>query len=158
MPRFELETDIAASPAQCFDLARDIDFHTRSFNHTEEQAIAGRTRGMIGLDEDVTWRARHFFVWHLHVAKITAYERPLHFRDEMVRGRFKRFVHDHYFEAAGAGTRMRDVIEFESPWGILGRIADGAVLNRYLQKLIQTRNNALKEELEAAGSDVATTV
>jgi hypothetical protein len=47
-------TLIAAPTDRCFDLARDIDFHTRSLAGTGEKAVAGRTSGLIGQGESVT--------------------------------------------------------------------------------------------------------
>ena len=90
-------------------------------SHTNEEAIAGRTTGLIGMGEEVTWRARHFGVSHLHTARITDYDRPNSFRDEMVKGRFRVFLHDHHFEATETGTRMRDVVQFRSPWARSGQ-------------------------------------
>lgn len=40
MARFRLVTHIAAPIDVCFDLARDIDFHTRSLEGTSERAVA----------------------------------------------------------------------------------------------------------------------
>jgi hypothetical protein len=54
MAKFRIETPIAAPIEVCFDLARDIDFHTRSLEGTGERAVAGRTTGLIGLEESVT--------------------------------------------------------------------------------------------------------
>ena len=116
---------------------------------TGERAVAGRTSGLIGLGEEVTWRARHFGVVHEHSSRITAFDPPAHFRDIMVRGRFKSFEHDHFFEEHAAGTLMRDVIVFESPLGILGRLVDALVLERYLRKLIAHRNRTIKDAAEA---------
>jgi ligand-binding SRPBCC domain-containing protein len=45
-----------------------------------------------------------------------------------VEGRFQRFVHDHFFEAQGSGTVMRDVLEFEAPFGWVGRVAESLFL------------------------------
>ncbi len=53
----------------------------------------------------------------------------------MVRGRFKRFEHDHYFAEGHGGTIVRDVIAFESPLGLLGWLVDALVLKRYLRTL-----------------------
>lgn len=36
MIQFEIRTPIVSSPAVCFDLARDIEFHARSLAHTGE--------------------------------------------------------------------------------------------------------------------------
>ncbi|MGO4878380.1 hypothetical protein ACEN2P_17390 [Pedobacter psychrotolerans] len=55
-----LKTQIAAPIEKCFDLCRSIDLHLKSMQHTDERAIDGRTSGLIGFHETVTWKARHF--------------------------------------------------------------------------------------------------
>ena len=55
MPGDTLEE--AAPRERVFDLARSIDLHQRSTERTREQAVGGRTSGLIGVDESVTWRA-----------------------------------------------------------------------------------------------------
>lgn len=97
----------------------------------------------------MTWRARHFgVVWRL-TSTISAYDRPSFFVDEQVAGPFRRWRHEHYFEAAGEGTLMRDVVDFAAPLGVLGRLAEVVVLRRYLTRLIVVRNRHLTERLEA---------
>jgi uncharacterized protein YndB with AHSA1/START domain len=59
MGHIQLEAEIAAPIERVFDLARNIDFHQRSTAHTRERAVGGRTSGLVGLSETVTWRARH---------------------------------------------------------------------------------------------------
>ena len=59
MPRFEVISRIAAPALQVFDAARDIDLHLSSLKHTGERAVGGKTSGLIGPGETVTWRARH---------------------------------------------------------------------------------------------------
>lgn len=144
MGRIAIETEMSATPEKCFDLSRDMDLHVQSLAHTGEQAVAGKTTGLIGMGEEVTFRGRHFGICHEHTSRITAFDRPHHFRDEMIRGRFRLFRHDHYFEATPTGTRVTDVLEFESPWGVLGRLIDALVLKRYLRRLLQERNAVIK--------------
>src|SRR5580658_7797642 len=98
MVRIELVTSIAAPVERCFDLSRSIDLHMASTNWTGERAIAGTTSGLIDLNQEVTWQGRHFGFRIHHKSRITAFDRPLHFQDCMVRGAFKSFCHDHYFE------------------------------------------------------------
>lgn len=148
MPRFELCTLIRAPRERCFDLSRDIDLHVRSMAESGERAIAGCTSGLIGLDEEVTWEARHFGVLHRHRSRITEYDRPRHFRDIQVEGRFARFEHDHFFDEVEAGTEMRDVLAFESPLGPLGKVVDWLVLGRYLERLINERNEVIRAAAE----------
>lgn len=158
MPRIEILTTIRATPERCFDRSLDLDLHLRSMAHTGELAIAGKTSGLIGLGEEVTWRGRHFGLYHEHTSRITRFDRPRHFRDEMIRGRFKRFVHDHYFEAISTGTQMRDVLDFTSPWGPLGWLVDRAVLAGYLRRLLQERNGIVREAAEAGVDSEGTAV
>lgn len=150
MPTLTIHTQIAAAPSRCFDLARDLDFHQQSLAHTHETAIAGRMTGLIELGEEVTWRGKHLGLYHTHTAKITQYDRPIHFRDEMIRGRFKSFVHDHYFELSENGTRMTDVLTFASPLGLLGAAVDALVLTRYMRNLLLTRAALLKQAAESS--------
>ena len=95
MPIIKLETKINAPVERVFDLARSIDLHRDSMSKYDEKAIAGVTSGLIRMNETVTWEAAHFGVRQNLTSKITAFERPWHFRDSMVKGVFKRFDHDH---------------------------------------------------------------
>jgi len=45
---------------------------------------------------------------------------------------------------------MIDVIEFRSPGGPIGRVADRAVLTRYMAKLIRQRNDWLRQSLKSS--------
>ena len=150
MARIEVVTTIAAPRDRCFDLARSVDLHTRSTAASGETAVAGRTRGLLELGEEVTWRARHFGVWQTLTSRITAYERPAYFRDSMVRGAFARLDHDHRFTAdARGGTTMTDVFEYAAPLGALGRMAEALVLTRYLRRLLEARNREIKAVAES---------
>lgn len=148
MPRIEIETRINADIEICFDLSRSIDLHSISTSQTNEVAIAGVTSGLISLNQTVTWEATHFFVRQQLTSKITAYERPFHFRDEMLKGAFKLIKHDHYFEKTESGCLMKDVFDFKSPWGILGKIADKLIMKKYLENFLTERNKVIKEYAE----------
>lgn len=148
MPLIELKTVIEADIQTCFDLSRDIDFHTRSLEHSKEKAVAGKTSGVIGLDEWVTWEAYHFGIKHRLTSKITIFESPNYFVDEMVSGAFKSFKHEHIFTSKGNTTIMTDKFYFESPLGILGLLANRLFLKRYMTRLLIQRNVHLKQEAE----------
>lgn len=152
MASCRIVTPIAAPPEICFDLARDIDFHVRTLEQTREKAVAGRTSGLIEYDEAVTWEAVHFGVRQRLTVKITAFDPPLYFRDEMTAGPFRHFSHDHHFTAGKCGTEMVDEIDFCSPWGILGSAVDALFMKRYLHNLIGRRCHAIRHEAEVRAS------
>src|SRR5690242_15494623 len=106
MPILQLSTSIAAPVERVFDLARSIDLHQFSATGTGERAIAGRTSGLLGLNEEVTWRGRHFGIWQTLTVRMAAMDRPAYFADEMIRGAFRRMEHRHYFVATSEGTLM----------------------------------------------------
>jgi ligand-binding SRPBCC domain-containing protein len=149
MASFRIETVISTPPERCFDLARDVDLHMRSMRGSGERVVAGKPSGLLGLGDEVTWEARHFGIRHRHASRITAFDSPRHFRDEMVAGRFASFRHDHYFRPEGNGTRMTDVVAFQSPLGPIGRLVDAVVLRRYLMKLIVGHNATIRREAES---------
>jgi ligand-binding SRPBCC domain-containing protein len=148
MPVIELTTLIKAPVTICFDLARSIDLHKLSTAGTSEEAIGGVTSGLIGKGEQVTWRAKHFGITQQLTSKITAFDYPFHFRDEMLEGAFKMIKHDHIFEDAGSMTVMKDKFHFESPGGIIGHIFNKLILEKYLRKLLEKRNQMIKAVAE----------
>ncbi len=148
MPKIEIETRIKSTLEICFDLSRSIDLHKISTAQTNEQAIAGVISGLMGLGETVTWEATHFGVKQQLTSKITAYNRPFHFRDEQVRGAFQSFVHDHSFELNNGFVIMQDVFEFQSPFSVLGKIFNNLVLTNYMTKLLKERDEVIKDFAE----------
>ena len=84
MPFIKLKTLINADAPTCFDTSRSIDAHTESMADSQEQAVAGRLNGLIGLNEYVTWRAKHFGLWWHLTSRITQMDAPNSFIDEML--------------------------------------------------------------------------
>jgi ligand-binding SRPBCC domain-containing protein len=149
MPVIQLRTSIAAPPERVFDLARSIDAHQQSAESTHERAVAGVTHGLIGMADEVTWEAHHFGIKQRLRVRVTGFERPFRFKDIMVSGAFKSMKHDHEFIAQRPGTLMVDRFEFESPFGILGRIVDRLFLAGYMRRFLLRRNQVLKNLAES---------
>jgi hypothetical protein len=155
MPVIELSTHINAPVEKCFDIAMSIDVHVVSTQQTGETAIAGRTSGLIELGETVTWRAKHFGIWQTLTSKITGFQPPVRnndgittgafFEDEMVAGTFKSH---HFAPQHNDTTLMLDVFIFESPFGILGKLANLLFLTNYMTDLLEKRNQVVKQVAE----------
>ena len=150
MPSIVIEIEVKAPVERVFDLARCIDLHEETMAKTNEKAIGGVTKGLIGLGETVTWEAKHFGFKQKLTSKITEYNRPFHFRDVMVDGAFKRFTHDHFFEQKGDKVLMKDIFDYGSPLWILGKIADALFLENYMKNLLSERNLLIKKIAESA--------
>ncbi|MBE7179435.1 MAG: SRPBCC family protein, partial [Mucilaginibacter polytrichastri] len=108
MPVIILKTEINAPVHVCFDLSRSVDVHTMSTTKSGEKAVAGKINGLLGLNDSVTWRAKHLGVWQELTSKITEFHFPDFFVDEMQKGAFSHFRHMHSFTFAENLTTMID--------------------------------------------------
>jgi ligand-binding SRPBCC domain-containing protein len=116
---------------------------------TGERAIAGVTRGLIGLGHTVTWQGRHFGLMLTHQTKITKYDRPRYFQDVMLKGAFRSFTHDHRFHLSpDGGTIMSDDLNFAAPLAPLGLLVETLILRRHLSHFLVERNATIKRIAE----------
>ncbi|WP_345773402.1 SRPBCC family protein [Paenibacillus sp. 19GGS1-52] len=143
------QIEISAPIDLCFDLARDIAIHTQTvWKHTKEIAIGGITAGPIGYGQTVIFQATHFHVRQTLTSKITKYEEPFIFVDEMQKGAFKTLKHIHEFKEVEGKTLMIDTLHFEAPFGFLGKIVEKLILENYMKRFIEYRNDQLKKIAE----------
>ena len=144
MTTITLTTVIKAPVQLVFDHARNIDTHQESASKSAEIAIAGKTSGLINKGETVTWRGKHFGVYLQHQSVISQMEQPTYFVDEQLKGHFKSFKHQHFFEEKNGQTIMKDVMQYETPFGILGQLFDKLALKKHLIRFLLERNKYLK--------------
>ncbi len=150
MPTIHLTTFVAAPTDRVFDLARSIDLHKQSMTKHKEEAVAGVRFGLIEKDETVTWKARHLFKNRILKTRITDMKKPEMFTDEQAEGDFKLLKHEHHFKPCDNGTIMIDIINFEVPYGTVGKTFNKLYLTKYLRKLIEHRNGVIKEFAEGS--------
>ncbi|WKA53225.1 SRPBCC family protein [Planococcus shixiaomingii] len=148
MPIITYETFIQAPITVCFDLARNVDIHTKTTAKTKERAVAGVTTGLMEKGDSVTWEATHLGVKQKLTAKIIKMEKPYQFIDVMVKGAFHSFTHTHEFIEKENGTIMKDKFVYRSPIGLLGKIADKLFLEKYMRQFIVNRAIELKKIAE----------
>jgi len=136
MPTIVIETDIDAPAEICFGLIRDARIHTGTELETE-------ATDKIELGQRVTFRTKPRPL----TVEVVECDRPAVFVDEMVEGPFKSFRHIHEFNEVNGTTRLIDTLIWESPLGVIGKLADKLVENR-LRKVVSERNQRLKELAE----------
>ena len=148
MAKIHLTSFIAAPIDRVFDLSRSINLHQISTASTNEKAIDGVMTGLINKDETVTWQAKHLFKLRQFTSKITEMKSPDFFVDEMIKGDFTSFHHEHHFKTAENGSIVIDIIHFETPHGIIGKLANSLFLTSYLERFLTKRNEVIKEYAE----------
>ena len=150
MPFIHLTTFIAAPVERVFNLSRSIDVHKHSMKQYGEEPIGGLRTGLMNLNDVVTWQAKHLLKERKLKVKITALQSPYRFTDEMVEGDFTKLKHEHYFKPIENGTIMIDQFWYEIPYGKAGALFNYLYFNRYMEKLLQQRNNIIKQLAEGS--------
>lgn len=149
MPTIHLTTFIKAPAQVVFDLSRHIGLHKESMSAHKEEAVAGTRFGLVEKEDTVTWRAKHFFKNRLLRVKITEMKKPEMFTDEQAQGDFKMMKHEHYFKPCENGTILIDLFHYESNYGMVGSWFNRLYFTRYLSRLLEKRNNTIKEYAES---------
>lgn len=148
MPTIHLTTFIAAPVERVFDLSRNISLHKIAMQKTGEVAIAGITSGLINLDDTVTWKAKHLLKTRFFTLRITEMKPFEKFTGKMIRGDFVSFQHEHFFKPADNGTIIIDIIHYETPYGLSGKLVNQFYLNTYLETLVKNRNEVVRQYAE----------
>ena len=151
MPVITLATEIHAPIERCFDLCRDLELHSQTVAHTHERLVGDKKTGLAELGDVLVFEAVHLGVRQRLTSQITEVDRPVLFADVSLSGAFQSLRHEHRFTAidGGKATLMRDRLEWNSPLGALGRVADSVFLKRYMLRFLAVRNRNLKAEIEA---------
>lgn len=148
MSTIHLTTFIAAPVNVVFDLSRSVDLHKQSMSRYKEEAVTGIRTGLVEKNDMVTWKAKHLFKTRFLRVEITDMKKPDHFTDEQSQGDFKMMKHEHHFKPCDNGTIMIDLFYYEVPYGSLGKMFDNIYFFKYMTKLLQQRNNTIKEVAE----------
>ena len=107
MIRIETCVAIQAAIATVFDAERNVSFHTSTQSHRGERAVDGVTSGLLKLDDQVEWEALHFGIRQRLRVRISEMNRPIYFKDEMTKGIFKSFSHEHHFSEIDPTTTLK---------------------------------------------------
>jgi ligand-binding SRPBCC domain-containing protein len=78
----------------------------------------------------------------------TAYDPPHAFEDQQVRGPFRSWRHRHVVEPHPEGALLIDDIEYTLPFGILGRLFAGVLIERRLRRVFAFRHRVTREYCE----------
>ncbi|MDA2807853.1 SRPBCC family protein [Nocardiopsis suaedae] len=153
MSRIELTTVLPVPADRVFRACADPHLHPLTMRRHRERVVHTSASGLFAQGDTVTFQARHFGIpWRLS-ARITRMDAPHSFVDEQVRGPFARLRHEHVFHRLeDRSCLMTDLVDFRSPLGPLGCLADALVLKEYMRLLIAERNANLLRLLEAGGS------
>lgn len=81
------------------------------------------------------------------------YQPPHLLVDEQKNGPFRFWRQTRHFEETSSGTLLTDVVEYEVPFGFLGRLADRLVIAPRVRSMFEYRQRRIREILEGEQSN-----
>ena len=115
-----------------------------------EGAIEKMYAGMI-----ISYRLRPIGIFRsLWVTEITHVDAPHFFVDEQRIGPYKFWHHKHYFSQVADGVQVDDVVHYEVPFGLLGRLLHRLFIAKRLQTIFDYRAKVLSERFNFKESHV----
>ena len=85
------------------------------------------------------------------IAEHTLYQPPHMFEDIQIKGPFRRWRHRHLIEPHQDGATLRDEIDYEPPFSLLGRALAPLLIESRLRKLFDYRHQVTREWCEGRG-------
>lgn len=80
--------------------------------------------------------------------EIVAHQPGVFFRDVLHRGPFRKWSHTHTFAAKAGGTQVADRVEYEPPFGLIGKIIDPVFIRPSLSFMFWYRAHRTRALLE----------
>lgn len=93
----------------------------------------------------IRYRIRVFGLPLAWTTRIVLWREGESFADLQERGPYRHWLHTHTFREVNGGVEMTDVVEYELPFGILGRLFASRVIARQLDAIFAFRANAIAD-------------
>jgi ligand-binding SRPBCC domain-containing protein len=134
---------------RCFLLSTSLELVRQSLKFQLVGGQSSRATGLVEGGDRLMWQGWALGMPQRHESLISRYERPNFFQDTMLRGRFKRFQHDHSFTEIGGRTLLNDKVRFSLPLGVVTRPLGRLVVTPYVAGLLRHRLELLKRVAES---------
>lgn len=79
------------------------------------------------------------------VSQISKVDAPFCFTDIQVKGPYSYWRHQHFFKEIPGGIEMADVVSYDIPYGIIGRLANTLFVSRMLKGIFDYRYKVLEK-------------
>ncbi len=77
------------------------------------------------------------------ISEINHINKPHFFVDTQLEGPYKLWHHKHFLETTPTGTKITDIVHYQVPFGILGRLLHPIIIKPKLDKIFKYRNHQI---------------
>ncbi|MEY3844376.1 MAG: hypothetical protein RL293_798 [Bacteroidota bacterium] len=79
------------------------------------------------------------------ITEIKAVKEGVFFIDEQRKGPYKIWHHEHHFKEVDGGVEMTDIVSYEVPFGILGKLVHPLIVRPKLEQIFKYRTKRVDE-------------
>lgn len=141
----EREQEIPAAAAEVFSFFSDPGNLARLTPPGMRFRILGPPSGALEAGSRLEYRIRWTFLRLRWVTRITRWTPDSEFEDVQEEGPYRVWIHTHRFEPTARGALMRDRVEYELPFGPVGRLAHRLLVRRQLEAIFDFRARAIEK-------------
>jgi ligand-binding SRPBCC domain-containing protein len=146
--RFKKESLINASAERVFAFHEAPDAFERLQPPWQETEII-QPPASLEVGTKVVLRVKVGPFWQTMIAEHVEYEPGKMFADRLVKGPFSKWLHRHIVTPKGENACvLTDDIEYELPFGVLGRVFGGGFARKNLERLFEYRHRVTREACE----------
>lgn len=146
MAHFEYSAVISAPRSKVYDFLTDIT-NLKLIMAPDYKIELTSPLTKMKAEEEYQLRVTRYGISMLWGVMIEDFKPNEEFRDRQTYGPFALWVHTHKFEDHGPGTLLTDLIEYDVPFGLIGKLADDIIIRRELQKIFRHRHEKLQSLL-----------
>ncbi len=150
MAKIHVTTFVKAPAKRVYDLSRSVNLFQISSSTTFINFLEGPISGLINENDKVVYQAKHFKRSRDLTLKIISVNIPDQITIQLLMKGFINFQHNLYFKAIKNGSFIIDVIEYETSFGLIGKLLDKIFIKNYISKLLLHRNEIIKQYAETA--------
>lgn len=78
-------------------------------------------------------------------SRISEYVEQEMFADEQLTGPYRRWYHRHRFREVPSGVEIDDLVDYEMPFGLLGRVVHSIAVRRELRRIFDFRERQMAQ-------------
>lgn len=149
MPNIHLTTFISAPAERVLDLSRSIGIYKLLFHKRKETFRAATGGSLMLLKETFSIEAKHLRKTRQLTLHMSNFSTGQYYMIEKVKGSLSVYRHDHFVKEVANGTLLIDKIEYGYPEDFIGRVLSKLYLHAGLEKLIEQRNELIRQHAES---------
>ena len=150
MAKIHVTTFVNAPAKRVYDLSRSVNLFQISSSANFEKYIEGLITGLVNENDTIVYQAKHFSRSRNLTLKIISLNIPHQITIQLLMKGFTSFQHNLYFKAIKNGSFLIDIIEYETSFGLIGKLLDKIFIKNHINKLLLHRNEIIKQYAETS--------